>query len=230
MFTADAPSPSTEQRTTYGYPYAVRDIVPQMSPTQPDRPMHAARSDISVLDRDTGRTTSHERLRPQRSTIDRSESEAAHYLASLHSNGRPASRQRPSRPSTAEEETMPSLSSTPMSPSNSSVAYTPASAASHRPFTARKNRWSSSYANHSIDLVTPITDTPTAPSSMSTVTEISAREGTSIPGLSIKTAEGTEMLSYEKRKTLSGTTISPARGSLKQLFCFDEMRSSAKQV
>lgn len=203
-----------------------------MSPTERTRPMHYFDKECSSSERGDTRG----RSKRERPSHNRSDSEAARYLAQFNSGSRSSSKQRESRPSTAGEDAVPGLSFTPTSPTFASVPYTPSIATSYRP--ARKNRYSSSFASHTEELVTPIMQDHEA-SSLSTITEKSAK-ASSVPILSISPPSGVGRppqgplsagriphgpLSYEKRKTVPDN--SPRQGSLKQLLHFEEMKLGA---
>jgi hypothetical protein len=181
-----------------------RDIVPPRSPTQPRSQRSSCA--FSELSSDDNMTSGDERLRK--------ESEASKYLRQFQSATQSAAETtvRPTRPRYSRASTSqvthsaaPSLSHTPASSISYSLPYTP----STRPLPPRKNPYSSSYASRSTDLVTPFTyaTAPSSPPQYSLKTPPISRTSTGA-------AEGEIM--YEKKSPVP--SVSPANGSLKQLF------------
>lgn len=162
----------------------------------------------------------------QRPSSRRNSSEAARYLAQFHS--KEGTTPRTQYGIAGGNESTPSLSSTATSISSTSRPYTPGSSTS-RP-SGRLNRWGSTTSTKSIDLVTPVAQYPTAPSSMVTITEKTAKlsiGGRGAPRRASDSPDDADSLSYEKKRALPGFEITPGRSSLKQLFQFDEMRATA---
>ncbi|ORX96441.1 hypothetical protein BCR34DRAFT_593874 [Clohesyomyces aquaticus] len=200
-YTLDHSPPSTPFTNFSFEDFHFRDIVPPRSPTA----LRSQRSScaFSEISSDDNTASGEERLRR--------ESEASKFLRQFQSATegtiRPT-RPRYNRASTSQAtlSAAPSLSHTPASSISYSLPYTP----STRPLPPRTNPHSSSYGSRSIDLVTPFTYAATAPSTP--------------PGYSLKSApishtstssvEGE--IRYEKKSTIP--SVSPANGSLKQLF------------
>ncbi|KAF2497505.1 hypothetical protein BU16DRAFT_316011 [Lophium mytilinum] len=187
--------------------FPTRDIVAPRSPTAP----HSQRSSIafSELSSDDNANSGDEKLRQ--------DSEASRYLRQFQSAAAKTetSATRPTRPrynrastSHATMSAAPSLSHTPASSASMSMPYTP----SNRPLPPRNNPHSSSYKGYgsrSIDLVMPFTTGATAPSSLNYSLKSAASSRTELG-----VVEGE--IRYEKVARIP--SVSPANGSLKQLF------------
>ena len=214
------------------------DIVPKRSPTSADlRRNHYSFSSTAEEDFPQSK-------RERRPHLIREDSEASQYLRQFHSADREA--KRTSRPrvhrsaiSQPAISIAPSLSHTPGSytTTGTSVPYTPRSlnivnsSTNTYPLPSRNHPHSAaSYGAKSIELVTPFSmlamtapDTPTHP----------------LPGLKTSPTTATthagwvegEMMRYEKkslaliREKAASDTGSAGKGSLKQMFAFEQMRA-----
>lgn len=215
---------------------AAPNIVPQRSPTSAYLPNNRY-SFSSLSEEDRQQLEAH--YRPQ---LPRADSEASKYLRQFQdANGMTTidGSKRTSRPrvqrgvqSQVTVSAAPSLSHTPGSymTSGMSIPYTPHSVnAINGPLPSRNHPHSAaSYGAKSIDLVTPIgpmtapeTTMPKSPGLKSSATTATTSRGW---------AEG-EMMRYEKksldliREKAASASASPGRGSLKQLFAFEQMRA-----
>ncbi|KAF2270222.1 hypothetical protein CC78DRAFT_574352 [Lojkania enalia] len=181
-----------------------KDIVPPRSPTA----TRSQRSScaFSELSSDDNAASGDERYR--------ADSDASRYLRQFQAAAQTAEttvrlhRPRYNRASTSQAtfSAAPSLSHTPASSISFSLPYTP----STRPLPPRTNPHSSSYGSRSIDLVTPFTHATTAPSSPPQYSLKSA----AVSRTSTSAIEGE--IVYEKKTPVP--SVSPANGSLKQLF------------
>lgn len=204
--------PSTSHSRTNASVNTLHNIVPQMIPSPPptillENQAHGVRHTVKP-------GTTRVRSRRIRPPVDRSESEAARYLAQFHSQDRPPSRPRGSRLASSTEDASPGLSSTASSLTSISTPPTPGSSLYQAP--SRKNRWSSAFATQSLELVTPTSEqSPALSSSLITVTAATAKEHC-IPSVSMTPPE--DHLPFEKRKPVASSEVSSGRGSLKQLF------------
>ncbi|OCL15464.1 hypothetical protein AOQ84DRAFT_370344 [Glonium stellatum] len=199
-----SPPPTPFSSFSFFEDLPVRDIVAPRSPTAaPSQRSSCAFSEASSED---NALAGDERLKR--------DSEASRYLRQFQSATATAetcgrqTRPRYNRSSTsmATMSAAPSLSHTPASSVSVSMPYTP----SNRPLPPRNNPHSSSYGSRSIDLVMPLTAATTASTSLGQYSLKSAASSRT----SIGAVEG-EIL-YEKKPTIP--TVSPANGSLKQLF------------
>lgn len=157
----------------------------------------------------------------ERPSYDRNESEAARYLAQFASRDSTYGNQEfrylryGRRHASDDQSSAPSLSDTP-----TSFASTAASVSSSRPLPKRTTPYSTSFKPGSVDLVTPVL----AVSASSLDAKDSSLRSSASTSTTIRVAEG-EMI-YEKKPF--SPSVSPRRGSLRQLFSHDAIAAPPK--
>jgi len=201
--TTIAESPvSPPRRSSYFETQALPDILPQRSPTmvRPPSITFSDTSEVSFFD--------------VRASYNRSESEAARYLAQFSSpNASPERRRRPQcdrQAHSLSHSTLPSLSHTPGSLISPGTSFS-----SSRPLPSRTNPYSISFNSHSVDLITPLSGLPSLAAASSLGHENASRRSSASTSTAYKVAEGG--MSYEKKKQFNLSDMSTGRGSLKEL-------------
>lgn len=230
LFKTDISPPPSPYALSHADTLPTRDIVPQRSPS--NYPAASPNSTTQSSTADLRPSTTDPTRKSRRGSAPRKNSEAARYLAQFGSLD--TTRPTYSRSSTMNGEPIPSLSHTPNSLASATSPYTlqqySASSSSQRTLPQRQPnpRWSStSFSSRSVGLVTPI-------SHASSFVTITGEQSTKIEGIahhdfahSYSYSYKSDLagpLSYEKKSSFEGS-MSPRRGSLKQLFRFEEMRS-----